>query len=144
MLLGECHPNELGAYRPWMPVDVRDDAECHIGLLESTEVRNGERYIAWSTETRDVEVICADIDRLLPELGHDTPPVVDRFPEHIRSREAELRAIWAGCDLRNHRIRAVTGVVFRPFDESLRDCVESLLGVGGVKPKLRAGFALRG
>lgn len=141
MLLGECHQNELGAYRPWMPVDVRDDADCHIGLLESTEVRNGERYIAWSTETRDVGDICADIDRLLPELGHATPPVSDeRFPAHVRAREAELRAIWAGCDLRNDRIRTVTGVAFRALDESLRDCVESLLSVGGVKPKLRAGF----
>lgn len=143
MLLGECRQNELGAYRPWMPVDVRDDADCHIGLLESTEVRNGERYIAWSTETRNVEDICADIGRLLPELGHDTPPVTDRFPEHVRAREAELRAIWAGCDLRNDRIRRITGVSFRPLDESLRDCVEALLGVAGVRPKLKPGFAHR-
>ena len=63
MLLGKYYQN--GAYRPWMIVDVRDDADCHIGLLESTEVHNGERYIAWSTETRNVEDICADIDRLL-------------------------------------------------------------------------------
>ena len=143
MLLGECRQNSLGAYRPWMPVDVRDDADCHIGLLESDQVRNGERYIAWSTETRKVEDICADIDRLLPELGHDTPPVTDNFPEHVRAREAELRAIWAGCDLRNDRIRRVTGVQFRPWDESLRDCVESLLAVAGVRPKLRAGFQHR-
>lgn len=143
MLLGECRQNSLGAYRPWMPVDVRDDADCHIGLLESDQVRNGERYIAWSTETRKVEDICADIDRLLPELGHDTPPVTDSFPEHVRAREAELRAIWAGCDLRNDRIRRVAGVQFRPWDESLRDCVESLLAVAGVRPKLRAGFQHR-
>lgn len=143
MLLGECRQNSLGAYRPWMPVDVRDDADCHIGLLESDLVRNGERYIAWSTETRKVEDVCADIDRLLPELGHDTPPVTDDFPEHVRAREAELRAIWAGCDLRNDRIRRVTGVAFRPWEESLRDCVESLLGVAKVRPKLRPGFTHR-
>jgi nucleoside-diphosphate-sugar epimerase len=35
MLLGEYFQND--AYRPWMTVDVRDDAECHIGLLESVQ-----------------------------------------------------------------------------------------------------------
>ncbi len=140
MLLGEYNQN--GAYRPWMTVDVRDDAECHIGLLESGDVRNGERYIAWSTDAPKVEEICASIDRLLPELGHDAPEVTDTHPERIQAREAELRAIWAGCELRNDRIRAVTSVKFRPFDESLRDCVESLLSIAKVEPKLRPGFSL--
>jgi len=123
-----------------MTVDVRDDAECHIGLLESSAVKNGERYIAWSTDARRVEDLCADIDRLLPEIGHDTPAVTDDFPDRIRDREAEMRRIWAGCDLRNERIRALTGIVFRPLDESLRDCVESLLSVGQVVPRRRPGF----
>ncbi|MEZ5550793.1 MAG: NAD-dependent epimerase/dehydratase family protein [Pseudomonadales bacterium] len=138
MLLGEYYQN--GAYRPWMVVDVRDNADCHIGLLESTEVHNGERYIAWSTEKRNVEDICADIDRLLPELGHATPAVTDPFPDRIKAREAELRAIWAGCELRNDRIRAVVPIRFRPLDQSLRDCVESLLAVARVKPVLKPGF----
>lgn len=135
MLLGEYYQN--GAYRPWMTVDVRDDAECHIQLLESVYVNNGERYIAWSTETRNVEDICASIDRLLPELRHDTPAVTDPFPDRIKAREAELRAVWAGCELRNDRIRAVTDVEFRTLDISIRDCVESLVSVAGVKVKQR-------
>ena len=141
MLLGEYFQN--GVYRPWMTVDVRDDALCHIGLLESVLVRNGERYIAWSTNTPKVEEICASIDRLLPELGHATPAVKDNHPERLQAREAEYRAIWAKCDLRNDRIKAVSGVEFRPFDVSLRDCVESLLAVAKVKPVLREGFSLR-
>ena len=140
MLLGECHQTQ--AYRPWMTVDVRDDADCHVGLLESVQVHNGQRYIAWSTETRNVEDVCASIDRLLPELGHATPQVTDSFPERIRAREAEMRAIWAQCDLRNDRIRQVVPIRFRPLDESIRDCVESLLSVAGVKPKLREGHEL--
>ena len=40
-----------GAYRPWMTVDVRDDAACHVALLESVKVKTGERYIAWSTDS---------------------------------------------------------------------------------------------
>ena len=141
MLLGEYYQN--GAYRPWMTVDVRDDAECHIGLLESDSVKNGERYIAWSTDTPKVEEICAAIDRLLPELGHAGANLIDPHKDHTKAREAEMRAVWAGCELRNDRIRAVTSVNFRPFDESLRDCVESLITVGNVKPKLRDGFAVQ-
>ena len=55
MLLGKYYQN--GAYRPWMTVDVRDDAFCHVGLLESVAVKNGERFIAWSTDMRKVEDI---------------------------------------------------------------------------------------
>ena len=138
MLLGKYYQTE--AYRPWMIVDVRDDADCHIGLLESTTVNNGERYIAWSTDTRNVEDICASIDRLMPELGHDAPKVTDPFPERVQAREVELREIWAGCELKNDRIRAATPVSFRPLDDSIRDCVESLLSVAGVRPKRRPGF----
>ena len=138
MLLGKYYQN--GAYRPWMTVDVRDDAECHIRLLENVNVQNGERYIAWSTETRNVEDVCASIDRLLPELGHATPEVTDNFPERIQAREQEMRAIWAQCELRNDRICSVTGATFRPLDESIRDCVESLLSVAKVQPVLREGF----
>jgi len=141
MLLGKYE--QTGAYRPWMTVDVRDDADCHIGLLESVDVKNAERYIAWSTDTRNVEDICASIDRLLPELGHDAPSVTDDFPDRIKAREKELRAVWAGLELRNDRVRAVTGVKFRTLDESIRDCVESLLAVAKVKPKLRPGFEPR-
>jgi len=136
MLEGEFQ--QTGAYRPWMTVDVRDDADCHIGLLESTAVKNGERYIAWSTDTRNVEDVCASIDRLLPELNFDAPTVTDPFPDRVKAREAELRAIWAGCDLRNDRIRAVTDVSFRSLDDSIRDCVESLLSVGKVQPRVRS------
>ena len=141
MLLGKYYQN--GAYRPWMTVDVRDDAECHIRLLENVDVANGDRFIAWSTDTRNVEDVCASIDRLLPELGHATPEVTDEFPERIQAREQEMRDIWAQCELRNDRIRNAVGINFRPLDESIRDCVESLLQVGKVKPVLREGFETR-
>ncbi len=126
------------AYRPWMIVDVRDDAACHIGLLESVSVRNGERYMAASGAKRNVEDICADIDRLLPELRFAVPAVTDPFPDRIKAREAEFRAIWASVELRNDRIRAATGVRFRDTDESVRDCVESLISVAGVEVVRRA------
>jgi len=130
--------DQTGVYRPWMTVDVRDDALCHVRLLESAFVKNGERYIAWSTETRAAEQICADIGRLLPELDHEPPAINDRFPDRIKAREAEFRAIWAKADLRNDRIRAATGVAFRPLDVSLRDCVESLIAIAKVEPRRRS------
>jgi len=136
MLTGKYFQNL--AYRPWMTVDVRDDADCHVGLLESVQVKNGERFIACSTERRNVEDICASIDRLLPEIRHAAPEVTDPFPERIQAREAEMRAIWAGTEIRNDRIRAVTDVRFRPLDASIRDCVESLLAVAGVDPVRRS------
>ena len=130
MLLGEYQQNWV--YRPWYTVDVRDDADCHIGLLESTEVKNGERYIAWSTDATYVEDICASIDRLLPELNFKVTDPVDPHPPKLQERETRYRQIWANCELKNNRMRAVTGVRFRPFDESLRDCVESLIDVADV------------
>jgi nucleoside-diphosphate-sugar epimerase len=136
MLQGRYGQN--GVYRPWMTVDVRDCALCHVRLLGRDGVRNGERYIAWSTDARDVEQICRDIDRLLPELNHEWTPPIDGQNERIKAREAEFRAIWAKADLRNERMRTATGVTFRPLDESIRDCAESLLALASIQVKRRA------
>jgi nucleoside-diphosphate-sugar epimerase len=140
MLLGEYTENVIGAYRNWWTVDVRDTAEAHIRMLESNAVENGQRFIAWSTESRDVKDVCASIDRLLPELGFAGADIIDPHPEPIKEKEAILRAVWGGCELRNERIRNTLGMEFRPLDTSLRDCVESLLSVGQVQPKLKRRF----
>ena len=52
---------------------------------------------------------------------------------------ASHRAIWAGCELRNERIRSVAPITFRSLDDSIRDCVESLLSVAGIEPVRRQG-----
>jgi nucleoside-diphosphate-sugar epimerase len=137
MLLGRYSQNVVGAYRPWYTVDVRDVAEAHIRMLERDGLENGERFIAWSTETRNVEDVCASIDRLLPELGFAGATLFDPLPEKVKAREAQFRAIWNGCELRNDRIKAALGMEFRSLDESIRDCVESLITIGGVEPVLR-------
>jgi len=137
MLLGRYSQNVVGAYRPWYTVDVRDVAEAHIRMLERDGLENGERFIAWSTETRNVEDVCASIDRLLPELGFAGATLFDPLPEKVKAREAQFRAIWNGCELRNDRIKTALGMEFRSLDESIRDCVESLITIGGVKPVLK-------
>jgi len=140
MLLGRCEIfHGTGPYRPWMPVDVRDDAACHIGLLESDRVANGERYLAMSAEMVDYEDICRMIDEVLPELGHDPGPIEDHAPERWKAREEEFRSIWHGLSLRNDRIRSVIPIEFRPFADSLRDCVESLIAIAGVQVNRRRG-----
>ena len=134
MLLGKYTQNVIGAYRAWYTVDVRDVAEAHIRMLESVNVENGERFIAWSTETRNVEDVCASIDRLLPELGFAGAELIDPLPESVQAREAAFRALWGGCELRNDRIRETLDMDFRPLDVSIRDCVESLLSVAKIEP----------
>ena len=140
MLQGRCEIFQgTGPYRPWMTVDVRDDAACHIGLLESDGVANGERYLALSTDTRDYEDVCATIDRVLPELRHDPGP--DR---RLDTGSAEGPGGGVPLDLgrrhlRNDRIRSVVPIEFRPLDDSIRDCVESLLAVADVEPQRRPG-----
>jgi nucleoside-diphosphate-sugar epimerase len=136
MLQGRYGQN--GVYRPWMTVDVRDCALCHVLLLERDGVRNGERYIAWSTDARDVEQVCRDIDRLLPELRHEWTAPIDGQNDRVKAREAEFRAIWAKASLRNDRMRGATGITFRPLDDSIRDCVESLLTIADIPVKRRA------
>ena len=89
---------------------MRVTAEAHIRLLESVNVKNGQRFIAWSTETRNVEEVCASIDRLLPELGFAGATLIYPPPQSVKTREAEFRSIWGGCELRNERIRAALGM----------------------------------
>ena len=81
--------------------------------------------------------MCRGIDRLLPELKFKVTEPVEIHPEKLQAREKKYRAIWAQCDLRNDRMKAVTGVSFRGFDESLMDCVESLIGVAKITPVKR-------
>ncbi len=134
MLEGRCEIFQgTGPYRPWMTVDVRDDAACHVGLLESESIANGERYLAWSTETRTYEDIARSIDRVLPELHHDPGEIADNSPDRWKEREQEFRSIWSGLELRNDRIRGAVPIAFRPLDDSIRDCVESLLAIAHTK-----------
>ncbi len=60
-------------------------------MLESVSVENGQRFIAWSTETRNVEDVCASIDRLLLELGFAGATLVDPFPEKMSQWPDQFR-----------------------------------------------------
>ena len=79
-----------------MPVDVRDNAECHVGLLESVQVRSGERYLTWSGERHDVEAVSRRIRGLLRELGLAEPAIENDhriiLPHRPSSTMPRLRA----------------------------------------------------
>ena len=136
-----AHAIHLATTPPMGPVFVSlpmDDMQAELDDTQAADVavvRDRKVTHAVGFPADLAEEICARINRVLPELRHDTPPVTDPAPDRIKAREAELRAIWAGCELRNDRIRAVTAVTFRPFDETLRDCVESLVSVAKVQMK---------
>ena len=138
MLQGECNPAVHG-YRPWHTVDVRDTAACHMKLLENVNVQNGERYIAYSTDKIDIEEVCRRIDQLLPELSYATPDLSEELDEEGLARSKRRREVYAGTDLRNDRIRSALDFTFRDLNDSIRDCVESLITVGAVEPVLRDG-----
>ena len=121
-----------------MTVDVRDDAACHVGLLESESVANGERYLAWSTETAQLRGhLPARSIGCCPSCATTPARSSDNSPDRWKEREAEFRSIWAGLTLRNDRIRAAVPITFRPLDDSIRDCVESLLAVAHTKVHIR-------
>ena len=122
---------------------MRDCAAAHIALLESVAVQNGQRYIAWSTDKVDVEDdLAATVARLFPSMAPSLKSM-DQLPQAQKDREEEYRSIWQAVDMRNDRIKLVSQqcpsgpVTFRPFETTLRDCVESLILVGGVEPSMK-------
>eukprot|EP00746_Dinoflagellata_sp_MGD_P087002 gnl/MRDRNA2_/MRDRNA2_34505_c0_seq1.p1 gnl/MRDRNA2_/MRDRNA2_34505_c0~~gnl/MRDRNA2_/MRDRNA2_34505_c0_seq1.p1 ORF type:complete len:418 (+),score=65.58 gnl/MRDRNA2_/MRDRNA2_34505_c0_seq1:109-1254(+) len=135
-------------YRPWWIVDVRDTAEAHVRLLESTHVSfevdacHRNRYFVCSTNTIKVEDIGSIILKLLPEahlaINGSAVPVDEFGPAYlmtVSSTESEVREVWSTCSLQNQKICKDVAMVFRPLEDSLRDCVESLITVAGIQPK---------
>jgi len=140
-------PQSYG-YRPWWVVDVRDTADIHARLLESNTAGQGEsleskRFFLCSTDTIEVEHIGAAIARLIPEMGFDINGLSassssnqDALLMKLGMTEDEVRQVWAKCDLSNKKVCAAVEASFRPLDDSLRDCVESLVAVAKVKPRV--------
>ncbi|MEZ5251362.1 MAG: NAD-dependent epimerase/dehydratase family protein [Ilumatobacteraceae bacterium] len=120
MLRGRCRIFQgTGPYRPWMTVDVRDDAVPRRLDRE----RPGD-------QRRTLHRVVDRAARLRRRGGDDRPGAARAAPRprpdrrrHARAppgREAEFRSIWAGLELRNDRIRSVVPIEFRPLDDSIR------------------------
>ena len=97
MLEGRCEIFQgTGPYRPWMTVDVRDDAASHVGLLESDSRSPTASATSPGRRRPALRGHRPSIDRVLPELHHDPGEIADNSPDRWKEREAEFRSIWAG------------------------------------------------
>lgn len=68
--------------------------------------------------------------------------MTEDLDEEELKRSQERRAVFAGTEIRNDRIRALIQRKFRDLDDSLRDMAEFLITVGEVTPVLRPGYSL--
>jgi len=93
----------------------------------------------WSTDTPRIEDIVKGTARVLPKADIDPArQIVDTNSPEVQKHKSELKQIWSGVQLRNDRIRTATGQTFRPLEQSLRDCVESLITIAERKPRVRS------
>ena len=84
-------------YRPWFPVDVRDNALCHIRMLESTKVKNGERYIAGRPRLGMSSPYAHASMNYFPRLNFRSEPR-EVHPERLQTRESRYRGLWRAAD----------------------------------------------
>jgi len=120
------------AGRPWMLVDARDVAEAEIRLAESGEIQSGERFMLTSGDTIYAENIGPRVMELFPQYDCATTVAPGMAKKVVRSEP-----FWIRVQMRNDKVRKATGLVFQTFDDTMRETVESLVKVGGVKPKMR-------
>ena len=66
-----------------------------------------------------------------PARSPTTRPTAGRSARRSSARSGAV------CTLRNDRIRAAVPITFRPLDDSIRDCVESLLAIAHTKVHIR-------
>lgn len=138
-------------FRPWWTVDVRDTAEVHVRLLESSVAAGKQdtghscRYFVCSTESIKVEEIGSSIASSLSQACLDMNDLQvygskteEEFLCSLGMTVEDARKIWAGCILCNEKVCTTLGVTFRRLEDSLRDCAESLISVAGVKPRILA------
>jgi hypothetical protein len=123
-------------------VDARDCAEAQVRLAEDTRIRpfthaDGGKYLLCSTDRVFITDLAARLQWLHPELVVDTEVAAkDSNPSYMFQSKAD-DLIRFSLVMDNSKVRAATGLAFRPLDESLRDTVASLHAVGGLQPRLR-------
>ena len=135
---------------PLCLVDVRDVAEAHLLALEAAEA-SGERFILSGTPqcmyASDLAPTMRALFPTFPCPVRASPPPLLRAVIKLVLRVPLVRGLLAGefgrlyflrdgVAFDNAKSREVLGLQYTPLDESVRATVESMLGVGQVKPKL--------
>lgn len=123
--------------RPSFPVDVRDCAEAHVRLAEADGVASGSRFILLSGDKIPIEHIGDRAMVLYP--NYDAATTIAPGRDHNGKKvEGPADPIWLRVQGRNDKIREVTGMNFRKYEDTLRDTIESVVSINGVQPKLKA------
>lgn len=132
VLEGTPAPQEL-AGRPWFLVDVRDVAMCEIFLAESKMVESGARFLLASADKLPPEHIGMRAMELHPKWDCATTLA----PGPGAKKVAKTATVWYRSHLDNSKVRAAIGIEFRSFSDTFKATIDSLVEVGGIKPKLK-------
>lgn len=119
----------LPNHRPLLVVDVRDVAEAHLRLLESSTVASGSRYLVVSSDKLYFSDAGRYIQEALPELTSVAVTCQPGVLGKLSPVQAEL--LWSRLQLRPDAVIAATGMAFRPLLETLRDNVLSVQAICG-------------
>lgn len=111
-------------HRPLIAVDVRDVAEAHVALLESSSLISGSRFLVVSSDKVYFSDMGRYISAALPELKGVPTTCGPSFLGKMSSVDAEL--LWSRVQLRNDAVKKATGMTFRPLLDTLRDNVMSV------------------
>uniref|UniRef100_A0A7S1PSK0 NAD-dependent epimerase/dehydratase domain-containing protein n=1 Tax=Alexandrium catenella TaxID=2925 RepID=A0A7S1PSK0_ALECA len=131
IIQGQPSPQEP-AGRPWMLVDARDVAEAEVRLAESSEIQSGERFMLTSGDKIYAEFLGPRIMELFPQYDCATT-----VAPGMAGKVGRSEPFWIRVQMRNDKVRKATGLDFCTFDDTLRETVESLVKIGGVKPKMK-------
>ena len=134
-------------------VDVRDVAAGHVNALERLPDLGGQRFILVNDTKcmpRGVLDLKAVANKVLPEYKFDVQPNIpeplmffvrplSRLPIVGRKLMTEYQRVAESTPVNftNKKARSVLGVDFRPLDVTVKEGIESIVGLGFAKLKKR-------
>lgn len=125
-------PQEPGN-RPWTFIDVRDIAEAEIRLAESKSLRSGERYLLASGDNVPPESMAMRAMEMYPEWDC----AITMAPPAGAKKISRTIPHWMRLQIRSDKVQKKVGIQFRRFDDTFKATIDSLVSVGGIKPKLK-------
>ena len=135
ILQGVAVPQEA-MDRPWNTVDVRDVAEAEVRLAESDTVESGSRFLLASGDKVRVGEVAG---RILDLGGHwaDVAVATTVLPPPGAKAPVSSDPLWMRVHTRADSVQQAVGLRFKPWNDTLRDTLQSLVDVGGAKIQTR-------
>merc|ERR1711971_1144406 len=132
IIQGVPPPQDFGN-RSWWLVDVRDAAEAEIRLAESKTVRSGERFVLGSGDRVPMEQLWIQAMLLHPDW--DCATSVTPMPG--TKEVVPFNPGFFRVQMRNDKICRQVGIEFRSFADTFSATLDSLVSVGGIKPRMK-------